>query len=507
MKKMGFVFLIAASIGCTGDVVSTDEVPDLQSSPDDGMDLSVSDFAEVNQSDAESDSNPVHDLAEDMPVEPSRCVLIEHPSPKWFVSPVGSDAGAGTKENPLSLARALSAEGPVQPGDRVELAGGTYAGHFISRVAGAAGSHIIFAPEPGQRVTLDSNVSGDAEDGFIIQGRWVEFHGLEIMHSGTNRAEKPGGVGFYAPNSKLVNSVVHNTMQGISFWTPAVDSELYGNIIFNNGYEGPSRGHGHAIYTQNATGTKRLANNIIFFGFGYGIHAYTEGGSIQGFDIVDNVWFRTGASRPGASQSGTSDGCLVGGLQPVARTRLIGNQSWAPSVNARSTLVGWGGQVQNEDITFEGNYLVGRVGAQGSWQTGTLENNVFHSELSGIDPADYPNNVYSSALPSGVRVVVRGNDHDPGRLDIVVYNWESQDSVLVDLSGVLPEGAPYQIFSVFDLWGAAVESGVYEGGSVSIAMGARQGPQPLGAPDAISGADDPGKMFGVFVLRTACSLH
>ncbi len=513
MKNLGLLVLIGALGGCTGDATgNSTEVP--MTHADMGMDGNVEpDLNETDQAQNPVDLGPDSmadaelDSEQDLPITPPpACTLITLPSPDWIVAPNGTASGAGTVANPLSLQRALSAEGPVRPGDRVELLGGTYSGNFVSQVAGTSAAPIVFAAKKGERVILDSNIGGDAEDGFIIQGRWTEFHGFEITNSNTDRPNKPGGVGIYGPDTKLINSAIYDTSQGISFWTPAVNSELYGNFIYNNGFEGPTRGHGHAIYTQNLQGTKRIANNIIFFGFAYGIHAYTEGGSIQGFDIENNVWFRTGASRPGASQTGTSEGCLVGGLKPVARARLIGNHSWGPSTDARSALVGWGGQVQNEDITFLNNYLVGRVQAQGMWQTGTLENNVFHSQLNGIAPADYPNNTFSTELPTGTKVVVQKNQYDAGRLDLVIYNWPNQNSVSVDLSAHLAEDSPFEIYSVFDLWGTPVLSGVYSGGSVNIPMGSKAPVQPVGAPDAITGADDPGKTFGVFVLRTPCAL-
>ena len=506
MKNLGVVILIGTLGACTQDATENmTEGPTPQVEPD----FDASDQSQ-NPADSGLDMGPdsESDLEGDLPITPPpSCTLITVPTPDWIVAPNGSARGAGTLTDPLSLEHALSAQGPVQPGDRVELKGGTYEGHYLSQVEGTAAAPIVFAASRGERVILDSNVAGDSDDGFTIEGRWTEFHGLEITNSSTDRPTKPGGVGIYGPDTKLINSAIHDTLQGISFWTPAVNSELYGNVIYNNGFEGSTRGHGHAIYTQNLQGTKRIANNIIFFGFAYGIHAYTEGGSIQGFDIENNVWFRSGASRPGESQTGTSEGCLVGGLQPVARTRLIGNHSWGPGTQARNTLVGWGGQVQNEDITFLNNYFVGRVQAQGMWQSGTLENNVFHSEINGIDPADYPNNTFSTELPTGTKVVVQKNKYDLGRLDLFIYNWSNQNSVSVDLSAYLSEDSPFEVYSVFDLWGTPVLSGVYTSASIDIPMGSKPPVQPMGAPDAIMGADDPGKTFGVFVLRTPCALE
>lgn len=436
---------------------------------------------------------------------PQICDPIQAPEADWFAAPNGQPGAAGTQGDPLDLATLLAASGPVAPGDRVSLAEGIYLGRFLCDVSGAQGAPVVFAAAPGARVILDSNTGGSG-DGLTIDGDWVEIHDLEITSSGTDRLELVDGVTFYGSNSKLINCVIHDTSMGVGFWSSAVDSELYGNVIYNNGYEGPTRGHGHAIYTQNSTGTKRIVQNVIFFGFGFGIHAYTEGGSIRGFDILENVWFRAGASRPGSSVGGTSDGCLVGGLQPVARTTLGANHSWGPAVDARSIQLGYGGSVANEDITLVDNYVVGRVAANGSWETGTITGNTFHSSLSGIDPADYPDNVWSGSLPTGSRVVIQRNAYDPGRAHLILYNWDNAESLPVDLSGLLHVGASYTVHSVFDLWGDPVASGVYEGAELDLPMGSVAPPQPTGDSAAITGADDPGRSFGVFVLRSSCAL-
>lgn len=450
--------------------------------------------------DADADADP-GDPDADTP-DPT-CTPSDTPQYDFYASPTGQPGAAGTSDDPLDLATALSSSGPVGPGDRVALKEGTYTGAFVSELAGTSSAPIIVEAEPGARVILDS-AGQDAESGLVINGEWGEFHGLELTSSGADRQNNLSGVTIYGPNTKLVNSVIHNTAQGVSFWTPAVDSELYGNIIFNNGYEGPSRGHGHAIYMQNADGTKRLEKNIIFFGYGFGIHAYTEGGSIQGFDLIENVWFRAGASRPGSSTEGTSDNCLIGGLQPVARTQLIGNHSWAPETSSRNVRIGWGGSVQNEDITVIDNYFVGYIGFQGHWESGTIHGNTFHSETGGIHHPDYPNNTYDDQLPSGSRVVVQPNDYDERRADLIIYNFDDADTVTVDLSNVLEEGVSFEIFSVFDLQGTPVFSGSYGGADIEVPMGTVDPPQPNGDPNAITGADNPGKTFGVFVVRWSC---
>ncbi|ASB48888.1 hypothetical protein [Alkalitalea saponilacus] len=425
----------------------------------------------------------------------------------FFVAPNGRSNAAGTYNDPYDLATALRANGPASPGDLIILKEGTYNGRFTSSVRGTRNNHIIFAAEPGKRVTINGQ-SGSGGHVLLIQGEWVIFRELEITNTNTNRMQLVGGVEFEAPNSKLINCIIHNNQGGVGFWTGAIDSELYGNIIYNNGFFS-ERGRGHGIYAQNRNGTKTIANNILFFGYGFGIHAYTENGYLEGFDFLRNVWFRTGASIEGASVYGESDGLLIGGHQPVDRTRLIGNHSWTPVANARSLRLGYSAtlgvdgstQLWNEFIELRDNYIVGNTYTRGQWRSAIAENNQFFGAEIGPHPSDFPNNSYSNRLPTGTKVVVQNNQYDSGRFDLIIYNWNDQSQVNADLSNHLQSGQSYRIYSVFDLWGTPVASGTYQGGNVSVPMGTVAPPQPNGFPNAITGADNPGRTFGVFILR------
>jgi hypothetical protein len=58
---------------------------------------------------------------------------------------------------------------------------------------------------------------------------------------------------------------------------------------------------------------------------------------------------------------------------------------------------------------------------------------------------------------------------------------------------------------VFDLFGKAVISGVYQGGTINLPMGTVAPPQPHGLEGAINPAegDDPKELFGVFIVTHA----
>lgn len=76
----------------------------------------------------------------------------------WFVAPVSSSSGNGTMETPWTIETALSHPEAVQPGDRIWLRGGTYAGIFLSELTGTAERPIVVRNYNNEPVTLDANV-------------------------------------------------------------------------------------------------------------------------------------------------------------------------------------------------------------------------------------------------------------------------------------------------------------------------------------------------------------
>ena len=97
--------------------------------------------------------------------------------------------------------------------------------------------------------------------------------------------------------------------------------------------EGDRQGMGHSIYTQNDSGTKWLTDNILFNGFSFGIHAYTEGGAINNMHWEGNVAFNHGVL---SRLSGAKANFLLGGAQVAHNAVIVDNGShWEAANYAR----------------------------------------------------------------------------------------------------------------------------------------------------------------------------
>jgi len=430
-----------------------------------------------------------------------------------FVSTTGTSTASGTLNDPLDLATALSSSSPVQSGETIWVLGGTYNGAFTSDLRGTASQRITVRPYPYQHVKIDSNIATSGS-GLRINGEYVDFYDFEVMSSDTDRESVENssgpsdvsllnGVNIFGAKIKVINFVVHDNSGGISSWRTGsdADSEIYGNLIYNNGWTAPGRGHGHAIYAQNNIGYKKITNNVIFFGFGTGIHIYTEGGQINNFDIRRNVWFMTGASDPRTSQQ--KDNCLVGGFQPVINLHVEENMGWA---KRRGTRIGYGGDVSNVDATFINNYLLEDLWIAGQWNSLTFTNNTLYGDITDgngyiNDSIKAQNNFASNTPPAtGNKIFIHNNEYDANRARVVIYNYDDADSVSVNLSGVLSVGDEYTIHSVYDVYGTPIISATYDGANISIPMGSVTLPQPNGL-NGIADEDNPKKAFGVFLVR------
>jgi hypothetical protein len=468
-----------------------------------------------------------------------------------YVSPSGSATGDGSIDRPWDLQTGLSQSPAIHPGDKIWIRGGTY-GHgrdiFRSNLMGTADAPIVVRQYPGERAIINGwlQVGCCDQDPKPNGGAYVWFWGLEFASSITDRTGYPAGppkwgesavldsVDTWAPGSKFINNVIHDTRMGISMWTEATDAEAYGNIIYNNGFQASDRGHGHGFYVQNNTGAKYVTDNIIFNQFDNGIQAYgSDKAQVRNIVVEGNIVFNNGVIS-----GARADNVVFAGGTGVRGARLINNYFFhTPLTNLGYNELGWGGT--NEDLTAEGNYFMGgfQSVAMGNWQSVKFQNNHVYSHAkydlilsTSNSTAGYVwngntyygsgmfmvngsgtsfegwrekthldgNSTYRSGDPTGVWTFVRPNKYEQGRANIVIYNWDLAASVAVDLSGVLTPGRRYEIRDAQNFLAGARFTGTFDGSPVRISMTGLSVAMPNGSAPVPPQNTAP--QFGTFVV-------
>lgn len=385
-----------------------------------------------------------------------------------------------------------------------------YHGRFVSTLAGTATRPVVVRQAPRERAVLDHN--GAKDDAFVVQGSWTWYWGFELTNSDPGRRGPPNSSSFRpdvvvndGAHNRFVNLIVHDG--GVAFYNygTSPDVEIYGCIVFDNGWTATDRGHGHALYVKNDTGIVQLRDNVVFDQFGYGIHAYTDKGhgALRDIHVEGNILFDNGVVAGGGSAN-----LLVGGGESASGIVVNDNVSYvSPGVAGANVLLGYGA-VRNADVVIRGNIAVGGspVLRLRHWAAVTALDNTWTGAGNPVvvEDADTAgrwrgNRVYAAGrLPSGPVVVVRPNAYEPGRAFIAVYNPAALPAVSVDLSTVLQRGARYEVRNVQALDGPAVAAGIYRGVAVALPTTALPRPIPVGltAPPA----PPTGPVFNVFLL-------
>lgn len=432
----------------------------------------------------------------------------------FYASPTGTTStavGTGTFANPWALQTALSQPAAVRPGDTIRLRGGTYRGKFVSYLTGTSTAPIVVRPYSGEWAKIDSGSGNpDGRDILQVNGAYTWYWGLEIMSSDLRRQSSQDGSwptditrGSCASTNdgqgvgvKFINIVCHDGAGGINPWKDASNAEVYGSLIYYNGWNGAtSGGHGHGIYVQNIAGSKFLTDNIVFQNYSHGIHAYTEGSFIDNIEAEGNTLFLNGD----IASLGSGRNLLIGGAQVAKNPVLRANALYFWPGGPESSLdLGYSAGCTNPVVVD--NYVADNsyfVNCPGGVRTG----NTFAGTIVGFLPSQYPGNTYviPPVRPTGTRVLVRPNRYEAGRAHVTVFNWARQSSVAVDLSGILTPGATFEVRNAQNFFGPPVISGTYAGGSVSLPMTGLSPASPVGgtAPP-VTGPD-----FNAFVVLTA----
>ena len=377
---------------------------------------------------------------------------------QWYVAPDGTEAGQGTAASPWDIKSALDGRQKVAPGDTVWLLGGTYkhpdrkSGNlgYRVRLAGQENQPIHVRATRGERVTIDGGLTVQDPSAYV----WIWDLELIVSENLTRsrRFEEPGshpasydrphgGLNVYAGKGcKYINLIIHDSAQGVSFWSRATDSELHGCIIYDNGWDAPDRGHGHAIYTQNEKGDKTISDCIMTGGYGYSMHAY---GSSRAF--VDHYL----AEGNVCYDAGTF---LIGGGRPSQGIKVVNNY-----LHNVSMQLGYSAP-HNEDCEVRGNVIVNGTLSINKFKQIVNEGNLV---LRTTDPRP---------VDATTRVNVRPNRYDASRFHVVVLNWTRSPTVGLELGRQLKTGESYRLMDPRDLFGEPVAAGVYDRHPIPVSM-------------------------------------
>ena len=388
----------------------------------------------------------------------------ENKGESFYVAVDGKADHAGTMDSPWDIESALSGAQPIRPGATVYLSGGTYrhadrswnSPGFSIGLAGEPDRPIHIRPKPGHRVILDGKVEVKSS------ARHLRVWELEITVSETANwdrrvtaagtqvegdAELPqGGLNILGgADSKFIHLVIHNMHNGVGFWRPAIDAEIYGCLIYGIGSIGPDRYHGPGIYTQNEAGTKTLSDNVLFGNYSTTIQAYGSArAEVSGYRIEGNIAFAP-------VKQGDRQRVLIGGGQPSRRIIASNNILYEVPLEIGYTAP------YNEDAVVTGNWVV---------DAGLSINRFKQVTESG-----------NTLIPLGSRradrpadIVLRPSLYVPGRANLAIFNWERKAAIEVDLSTLLAPGQNFSVMSVLDFFGKPIVAGRFDGQPVSIPM-------------------------------------
>jgi hypothetical protein len=447
----------------------------------------------------------------------------------FYVSPNGKASNNGSLSAPWDLATALYQSQGVKPGSMIWIRAGHYGNGstiFRTRLLGTPDAPIVVRAYPHERATIDGWVqvgccNGDPQP---ASGGYVWFWGLEFANSIKDRtggaagppdwgkSAVPDAIDSWAPGTRFINLVIHDTREGIGWWTEAGAGEAYGNIVYYNGFQGPDRGHGHGIYVQNKSGTKVLEDNIVFDQFGLGIHGYGSATAwVRDIVLRGNIVFNNGTiSRRGLHD----DNILFGVGTGVDNLTLDQNFTYhTPADDQGHSSIGWQFSPLNDSANIVNNYWIGGDIALflARWNKVTFNHNMvfsnskilvnvemlanqsfanyqwdhnryFGSGIFSIGGRQMPwvlwrssakvdaNSQFTPGRPTGIWAFVRPNKYEKGRANIVIYNWDRKSPVPVNAASVLTRGQRFEVRDVQNFFGPPVCTGLYQGGPLEIPM-------------------------------------
>lgn len=174
---------------------------------------------------------------------------------------------------------------------------------------------------------------------------------------------------------KFINVAIYDGGVGFVSWVASTDVELYGSLVFNNGWDTPSTGCGHGTYIQNASpSSKRVRDSLFWNNYGNGLDAHGLEGPVDNFTADRDVSFHNGSPHyayTGVPSPNTGypnifikSGSSGGNIANDSLTRCLTFHSADPQIDygTSGNVVVSGkdcGGCPVQSATVEDNYIVG----------------------------------------------------------------------------------------------------------------------------------------------------
>jgi Right handed beta helix region len=372
---------------------------------------------------------------------------------EWHVATNGSPNGSGTQSAPWDIAAALDGSHQVLPGDTLWIHQGHYkcapkvgGMGYVVRLVGRDAAPVQVRAWQGRRVTIDGGLNVQPPSTYL----WIWDFEILVSEPRPSALVPPdptyanvnrpwGGLNVYSGRGcKFINLVIHDNTQGVSWWVASQDSEMHGCVIYDNGWAGTDRGHGHAIYTQNNEGLKTISDCIFAGGYGYTLHAYgSSRADVNNYRVEGNIAY-------------DAHTFLIGGGKPSHGIQVLTNCFCRVPVQ-----LGYDAPT-NRDCEVRGNLIVDSGLTINRFERVVSEDNLI---LGNNDPR-----------PGAMRVFLRVNKYDPRRANLAICNWERESSVVVNVSPLLKPGDEFRLLNPRDFFGPPILTGRATGPSIKVPM-------------------------------------